>query len=360
MASPEHSYNPNAHDDNPFEKSRSESSETEPTEEDLMSLEDEVDNISVGVLDSLADIDITDSVGLFFKSLPPFHKLTRDEEVELGKRIEEGKRFKNQSYETLTAQEQALVQDAQLAREELANANLRLVIHIAKRYKGDQLELLDIIQEGNRGLMKAVDKYDYNRGFKFSTYATWWIRQHITRSLHDSDRTIRVPTQVSILNRKIMITEEQLHQKLTRPPTHEELVKELDSISLYKLEKAIRLTRRVFSLDKPFTNGDSDHERSYADIIPDNSPSPIESVARSQLSEQFATLLAIFLTEREAQVLRYLYGFHDGSSYILEDVATILGVSRERIRQIKEKALFKLRKKIVSKYLIDFLQLDEE
>ena len=272
----------------------------------------------------------SDSVCLYLKEIGKVPLLTADEEVELAKRIEEGD---------------------EAAKQKLCEANLRLVVSIAKRYANRGMQFLDLIQEGNLGLIKAVDKFDYKKGYKFSTYATWWIRQAITRSIADQARTIRIPVHmVETINKQTRISRTLL-QKLGREPTPEEVAKEM-GITVEKVHEIQKISQEPVSLEKPIGEEEDSH---LGDFIPDNDvTSPAEAAAFAMLKEQLVEVLGT-LTDREQKVLRLRFGLDDGRSRTLEEVGKEFDVTRERIRQIEAKALRKLRHPSRSKKLRDYL-----
>lgn len=275
-------------------------------------------------------VKINDPVRMYLKEIGRVDLLTADEEVTLAKRIEAGD---------------------DTAKQELAEANLRLVVSIAKRYVGRGMSFLDLIQEGNMGLMKAVEKFDYTKGFKFSTYATWWIRQAITRAIADQARTIRIPVHMVETINKLVRTQRQLLQDLGRDPTPEEIGAEMD-LPTEKVREILKISQEPVSLETPIGEEDDSH---LGDFIEDNdATSPAENAAYELLKEQLEDVLDT-LTDREENVLRLRFGLDDGRQRTLEDVGKVFGVTRERIRQIEAKALRKLRHPSRSKQLKDFL-----
>ncbi|MDF2926504.1 MAG: sigA [Paenibacillaceae bacterium] len=277
-----------------------------------------------------ADIKVDDPVRLYLKEIGRVPLLRTQDEIELAKRIEEGD---------------------ELAKRKLAEANLRLVVSIARRYIGRGMQFLDLIQEGNLGLIKAVDKFDYSMGFKFSTYATWWIRQAITRAIADQARTIRIPVHmVETLNKFIRVSR-QLLQDLGREPTNEEIAKEM-GLTLEKIEEIKKIGQEPISLDTPIGE---ENDSLLGDFIEDHDAlAPADSAAFMLLKEQLEDVLDT-LTEREENVLRLRFGLDDNRTRTLEEVGQVFGVTRERIRQIEAKALRKLRHPSRSKLLKDFL-----
>ena len=274
--------------------------------------------------------EIDDPVKIYLKDIGNVPLLSFEDEIELAKRIEQG--------------------DI-LAKEQLSESNLRLVVSIAKRYMGRGMSLLDLIQEGNIGLMRAVDKYDYRRGYKFSTYATWWIRQAITRAIADQSRTIRIPVHmVETINRLRRVTKE-LQQELNREVTLDEIASRME-MSVDKIQSIYKLSQEPVSLETPI--GDAD-DNMLSDFIKDeHGLMPHEAASYEVLKLQINEILSL-LSEREAEVLRLRYGIDNGREMTLEEIGKEFNVTRERIRQIESKALGKLRSKSKSNKLIDFL-----
>ena len=290
--------------------------------------EDEVEIIDD--VDVLEGVSTEDPVRMFLKEIGNVPLLTTEQEVELAKRVEAGD---------------------EEAKKQLTEANLRLVVSIAKKYVGRGMPFLDLIQEGNMGLMKAVDKFDYTKGYKFSTYATWWIRQAITRGIADTGRTIRVPVHmVETINKTLRMTRTLL-QELGREPTPEEVAERLN-VSVSRVREVLKISRDPVSLDTPIGEEDDSH---LGDFIEDDSAlSPADSAAFSMLRAELATALES-LTDRERQVVKLRFGLEDGRARTLEEVGKEFNVTRERIRQIEAKALRKLRHPSRSKRLKDFL-----
>jgi len=276
-------------------------------------------------------ISVDDPVRMYLKEIGKVSLLSGDEEIELAKRMELGD---------------------EEAKGRLCEANLRLVVSIAKRYVGRGMLFLDLIQEGNLGLIKAVDKFDWRKGYKFSTYATWWIRQAITRSIADQARTIRIPVHmVETINKLIRISR-QLLQEFGREPTPEEIAEEMD-ISVEKVREILKIAQEPVSLETPIGEEEDSH---LGDFIPDEDvPAPAEAAAFSMLKEQLIEVLDT-LTEREQKVLKLRFGLEDGRARTLEEVGKRFDVTRERIRQIEAKALRKLRHPSRSKKLKDYLE----
>lgn len=273
---------------------------------------------------------VDDPVRMYLKEIGKVELLTADEEKELAARMEVG--------------------DDE-AKQHLIEANLRLVVSIAKRYTGRGMQFLDLIQEGNLGLIKAVDKFDYHKGYKFSTYATWWIRQAITRAIADQARTIRIPVHMVETINKLIRVQRQLLQKLTREPEADEIAQEM-GITVEKVREIMKISQEPVSLEKPIGEEEDSH---LGDFIPDeDAPSPAEQAAFTLLKEQLFDVLKE-LTPREEQVLKMRYGLEDGRTRTLEEVGKEFNVTRERIRQIEAKALRKLRHPSRSKKLKDYL-----
>ena len=276
-------------------------------------------------------IKINDPVRMYLKEIGRVPLLSAQDEIELAKRI---------------------LQGDEEAKKRLAEANLRLVVSIAKRYVGRGMLFLDLIQEGNMGLIKAVEKFDYKKGFKFSTYATWWIRQAITRAIADQARTIRIPVHMVETINKLIRVSRQLLQDLGREPTPEEIAKEMD-LTPDKVREIMKIAQEPVSLETPIGEEDDSH---LGDFIEDQDAlAPSDAAAYELLKEQLEDVLDT-LTEREENVLRLRFGLDDGRTRTLEEVGKVFGVTRERIRQIEAKALRKLRHPSRSKRLKDFLE----
>jgi RNA polymerase primary sigma factor len=292
----------------------------------------------------IENLDIDDSVGLYLKVVGRVPLLTAQEEVDLAKRIERGKEARILMANGPVSSEgradlQSQVEDGWSAREHLITANSRLVISVAKRYIGRGVPFLDLIQEGNIGLIRATKKFEYQRGHKFSTYATWWIRQAVTRAIADQGRTIRVPVHMGDQINKLLRTSHRLTQKLGRDPTLEEMAEELD-VPLKKVEQMIQVSRRPISLETPM---DEDDDSVLADFVEDReAPAPADSVTHNLLRQNLEEIL-LDLPPREARILELRYGLMDGQSYTLEEVGRKMGVTRERVRQIEAQALSRLR-----------------
>ncbi|MBP1999180.1 RNA polymerase primary sigma factor [Paenibacillus shirakamiensis] len=276
-------------------------------------------------------IKINDPVRMYLKEIGRVPLLSADDEIELAKRIEDGD---------------------EEAKRRLAEANLRLVVSIAKRYVGRGMLFLDLIQEGNMGLIKAVEKFDFKKGFKFSTYATWWIRQAITRAIADQARTIRIPVHMVETINKLIRVSRQLLQELGREPSPEEIAAEME-LSVEKVREIMKIAQEPVSLETPIGEEDDSH---LGDFIEDQDAlAPADAAAYELLKEQLEDVLDT-LTEREENVLRLRFGLDDGRTRTLEEVGKVFGVTRERIRQIEAKALRKLRHPSRSKRLKDFLE----
>lgn len=324
--------------------------EDEPDDEQLK------DTLDQG---TIAAIETDDTVGLYLKEVGHIPLLTAEQEVSLAKRIEKGvnavKRLSrnNNGYNPKRrVRLESNIRDGKAAREHLITANSRLVISIAKKYIGRGVPFLDLIQEGNIGLIRAARKFDYRRGHKFSTYATWWIRQAVTRAIADQGRTIRVPVHMGDQINKLIRISHQLTQKLGRDPTPEELAKALD-IPLKKAEQMIQVARRPISLETPT---DDEEDSVLGDFIKDeDSVQPVEVVTHTLLKRQIQDILSS-LPPREVRILQLRYGLLDGQSYTLEEVGKKLGVTRERVRQIEAQALSRLRHPTHSRKLRDYLR----
>ncbi len=305
----------------------------------------------------------SDPVRMYLKEIGKVPLLSADEEVSLAKRIEAGaaaaatiaELIHAETWHDLPLAEQRrlrrIVADGHRARSELTSANLRLVVSIAKRYVGRSVPMLDLIQEGNLGLMRAVEKFDYSKGFKFSTYATWWIRQAITRALADQSRTIRVPVHMVESINKVVRQQRSMLQKLEREPTLAELADAVD-LPEAKVAEILRIAQQdPLSLDSPI--GEED-DTSMADFIPDGAAAPLDVTARKMLAETVNEVLSD-LSDRESEVVRLRFGLVDGRPRTLEEVGKEFGVTRERIRQIESKTLAKLRHPLRSDRLRDYL-----
>ena len=305
------------------------SDDVEEEEDIILDPEDDIDieKIDLSVPEG---VRIEDPVRMYLKEIGKVPLLSAEEEIELAKRMENG--------------------DVE-AKNRLAEANLRLVVSIAKRYVGRGMLFLDLIQEGNLGLIKAVDKFDFRKGFKFSTYATWWIRQAITRAIADQARTIRIPVHMVETINKLLRVSRQLLQELGREPTPEEIAKEMD-IPVERVREIQKISQEPVSLETPIGEEEDSHLGDF--IQDDNVPVPAEEAASTILKEQLVEVLGT-LTEREQKVLRLRFGLDDGRARTLEEVGREFNVTRERIRQIEAKALRKLRHPSRSRKLRDFL-----
>lgn len=283
----------------------------------------------VDPVDLAAEYNLDDPVRMYLKEIGQVKLLSADEEIELAKRVAAGDKR---------------------AKDKLTEANLRLVVSIAKKYSGRGLHILDLIQEGNTGLIRAVDKFDWTKGNKFSTYATWWIRQAITRAIADQARTIRVPVHMVEVINKATRCNRKLVQELGREPTVEEIAKELN-LPVEKIIEANRTAADTLSLDTPV--GDEEDTTIGSFVEDDNTPGPADATSNALLAEALSEILGT-LTEREADVLRMRFGMYDGRTHTLEEVGQIFGVTRERIRQIENKAIRKLRHPSRAKKIKDF------
>jgi RNA polymerase primary sigma factor len=285
-------------------------------------------NVPVYLDDDVAD----DSVRLYLREIGKIPLLSSEEELALAQRVVSGEKE---------------------AKDKMAEANMRLVVSIAKRYVGRGLDLLDLIQEGNTGLLRAVEKFDPDKGFKFSTYATWWIRQAITRAIADQARTIRIPVHMVETINKLLRTQRRLTQELNREPSNEEIAKEME-IEVDKVEHIMKIKQDISSLDASIR--DDEDESVLADFIEDeDAVTPEESATGQLLKEQVKDMLSA-LTEREQKILKLRFGLEDGKSHTLEEVGQEFSVTRERIRQIEAKALAKLRKHRDAKKLHDYIK----
>ena len=316
-------------------------SEAEPEDFDLILDEEDLTEDPDAIIEESNEIDleatipkgvaVDDPVRMYLKEIGKVPLLTADEEIELARRMENGD---------------------EEAKKRLCEANLRLVVSIAKRYVGRGMLFLDLIQEGNLGLIKAVDKFDYTKGYKFSTYATWWIRQAITRSIADQARTIRIPVHMVETINKLIRVSRQLLQTYGREPTPEEIAQEM-GLSVDKVREIQKIAQEPVSLETPIGEEEDSH---LGDFIPDEDvPAPAEAAAFSMLKEQLVEVLDT-LTEREQKVLKLRFGLEDGRARTLEEVGKEFEVTRERIRQIEAKALRKLRHPSRSKKLKDYLE----
>lgn len=332
---------------------------------DIMPTSREIEEISEEeIIDPTTMMDAfgtDDPVRMYLKEIGRVNLLTSDEEVELAQAMGAGNEAKAQLEELeragepiddqLRAQLNELIQKGETAKQRLAEANLRLVVSIAKRYVGRGMQFLDLIQEGNLGLIKAVEKFDYVKGFKFSTYATWWIRQAITRAIADQARTIRIPVHMVETINKVIRISRQLLQELGHDPSPEEIAKEMD-MPVDKVREILKIAQEPVSLETPIGEEEDSH---LGDFIPDEDASePAEAASFTLLKEQLMEVMDT-LTPREEKVLKLRFGLEDGRTRTLEEVGKEFNVTRERIRQIEAKALRKLRHPSRSKKLKDFL-----
>jgi RNA polymerase primary sigma factor len=304
----------------------------------------------------LSAVDADDTVGLYLKEVGRVPLLTAQEEVDLAKRIERGRLAREELAKVSVSikrrsELQHSIEDGWAAREHLITANSRLVISVAKKYMGRGVPFLDLIQEGNIGLIRAAKKFDYRRGHKFSTYATWWIRQAVTRAIADQGRTIRVPVHMGDQINKMLRISHQLTQNLGRDPSTEELAEALD-VTPKKIENMIQVARRPLSLETPT---DEEEDSLLGDFIQDeDSPAPVDRVTQNLLREDLRDVLNA-LPPREVRILQLRYGLLDGKSYTLEEVGRKMGVTRERVRQIEAQALSRLRHPSHRRTLVDYL-----
>ena len=331
-----------------------------PDEDDMMlSDEDEVDmeNIDLSVPDG---ISIEDPVRMYLKEIGKVPLLNADQEIELARAMEAGAdaqkqldddKDKNELSEAEKKELNQAIYEGEEAKKRLAEANLRLVVSIAKRYVGRGMLFLDLIQEGNLGLIKAVEKFDFRKGFKFSTYATWWIRQAITRAIADQARTIRIPVHMVETINKLIRVSRQLLQELGREPLPEEVAKEMN-MPVERVREILKISQEPVSLETPIGEEEDSHLGDF--IQDDNVPVPADAAAFTLLKEQLVEVLGT-LTEREQKVLRLRFGLDDGRARTLEEVGKEFNVTRERIRQIEAKALRKLRHPSRSRKLKDYL-----
>ena len=301
-----------------------------PTDTELLDLEEQIPEELPAQDQSSEEVNASDPVRMYLKEIGKIPLLSPEEELELAKRVSEGD---------------------EEARKRMVEANLRLVVSVAKHYLGRGMQLLDLIQEGNMGLLKAVEKFDYTKGYKFSTYATWWIRQSITRAVADQARTIRIPVHMVETINRVSRTSRALVQELGREPTLEEISKEL-GISQSKIAEVMKIAQDPVSLETPVGEEDDSH---LGDFIQDSEAmEPAESASYNMLRQQLTEIMET-LSPRECKVLRLRFGLEDGRAHTLEEVGREFDVTRERVRQIEAKALRKLRHPSRSKMLKDFL-----
>ena len=332
----------------------------EPDEDALLEVENteeiEVDKIDLSVPEGT---NIEDPVRMYLKEIGKVPLLSAEEEIELAKQMEAGDMAQSQLEEMgeeldeeAKKELKRLVAVGENAKKKLAEANLRLVVSIAKRYVGRGMLFLDLIQEGNLGLIKAVEKFDYRKGYKFSTYATWWIRQAITRAIADQARTIRIPVHMVETINKLIRVSRQLLQELGREATPEEIAEEME-IPVERVREILKISQEPVSLETPIGEEEDSHLGDF--IQDDNVPVPADAAAFTLLKEQLVEVLST-LTEREQKVLRLRFGLDDGRARTLEEVGKEFNVTRERIRQIEAKALRKLRHPSRSRKLRDYLE----
>ena len=307
----------------------------------------------------LSGVSSDDTVGLYLKEMARVPLLSNEEEVDLARRLELGNqaraelmRLGDDASPEQIAELNALIEDGKAARDHLIKANTRLVVSIAKKYMGRGVHFLDLIQEGNLGLMKAVEKFDYTRGFRFSTYATWWIRQTITRAIADQGRTIRVPVFMSDRIRRLYKTARQLEQEMGRKPTPEEIAAAM-GMEPRKVQWMLKVSWRPMSLERPVGEEEDSELGSFIEDL--TTPTPTQIANQNLLREKVEEVLST-LTAREARILRLRFGLQNGRAYTLEEVGQKFGLTRERIRQIEGKALRRLRHPRRSRQLRDFTQ----
>ena len=323
----------------------------------------QVEEVDISKFDELpSSIKVDDPVRMYLKEIGNIPLLSLDDETEYAKKVVLGReaqekldKIEANDQNTVSAEEYEelldIVEEANVAKDKLVNANLRLVVSIAKKYLGRGLQFLDLIQEGNMGLIKAVDKFDYNKGFKFSTYATWWIRQAITRAVADQARTIRIPVHMVETINKLVRVQRQLVQELSREPSAEEVAERME-ISVEKVQQIQKIAQEPISLEQPVGE---EEDSSLGDFVFDpHALDPYEYTAKNKLREELDLVLKT-LTEREERVLRLRFGLIDGRQRTLEEVGKEFNVTRERIRQIEAKALRKLKTPAKSKKLRDFM-----
>jgi len=328
----------------------------EPTEDELAAVEETEPEVDASLDDYLANIDTDDTIGLYLKEVSRVPLLTAQEEVQLAQRIERGRSAREELAKGNTparrrADLRKLIEDGWAAREHLITANSRLVISVAKKYMGRGVPFLDLIQEGNIGLIRATKKFDYRRGHKFSTYATWWIRQAVTRAIADQGRTIRVPVHMGDQINKLLRVQHQLTQRLGRDPSVEELAKALD-VPPKKVENMIQVARRPLSLETPT---DDEEDSVLGDFIEDDEAPPPDETATYNLLREHLSEVLNSLPPREVRILQLRYGLLDGQAYTLEEVGRKMGVTRERVRQIEAQALSRLRHPSIRRKLRDYL-----
>jgi RNA polymerase primary sigma factor len=328
----------------------------EPPEDELVAVEEAEAEPEVSLDDYLANIDTDDTIGLYLKEVSRVPLLTATEEVELAQRIERGRMAREELARGNVSSRRRmelrrLIEDGWAAREHLITANSRLVISVAKKYMGRGVPFLDLIQEGNIGLIRATKKFDYRRGHKFSTYATWWIRQAVTRAIADQGRTIRVPVHMGDQINKLLRVQHQLTQRLGREPSVEELAHTLE-VPPKKVENMIQVARRPLSLETPT---DDEEDSVLGDFIEDDEAAPPDDTATYNLLREHLSEVLNGLPPREVRILQLRYGLLDGQAYTLEEVGRKMGVTRERVRQIEAQALSRLRHPSIRRKLRDYL-----
>ena len=332
---------------------------SEPSEDELVAVEtdgEEEVEAEQTLDDYLANIDTDDTIGLYLKEVSRVPLLTADEEVQLAQRIERGRMAREELAKGNVSPRRRtelrrLIEDGWAAREHLITANSRLVISVAKKYMGRGVPFLDLIQEGNIGLIRATKKFDYRRGHKFSTYATWWIRQAVTRAIADQGRTIRVPVHMGDQINKLLRVQHQLTQRLGRDPSVEELADALE-VPPKKVENMIQVARRPLSLETPT---DDEEDSVLGDFIEDDEAPPPDDTATYNLLREHLGEVLNGLPPREVRILQLRYGLLDGQAYTLEEVGRKMGVTRERVRQIEAQALSRLRHPTIRRKLRDYL-----
>ncbi|MBN1400714.1 MAG: sigma-70 family RNA polymerase sigma factor [Anaerolineae bacterium] len=331
-----------------------------PAEDDIADETEEVESDSEEEPvqeSSLSEISSDDTISLYLKEMARVPLLTADQEVSLARQYEEGRQAQVALKKKTGLTEDQIdalhvrIRQGEGARAHLIRANTRLVVSIAKRYLGQGVPFLDLIQEGNLGLIKAVEKFDYRRGHRFSTYATWWIRQAITRALADQGRVIRLPVHLSDRIRKVYQVAQQLEQDWGRQPSPEEIAQEL-ALPAQKVQWMLKVSQRPLSLEKPV--GEEEDSELGSFIPDDEAPTPSDSTYQNILQDKLNDILTS-LTPREARILRLRFGLYDGRSYTLEEVGQKFGLTRERIRQIEHEALDRLRHPSRSRQLRDYL-----
>lgn len=325
----------------------------EPVEDEIL---EEIEEEKLGPVDDLANIDTDDTIGLYLKEVSRVPLLIAREEVELAQRIENGRLAREElAHGNITPKRRTelrgKIEDGWSAREHLITANSRLVISVAKKYMGRGVPFLDLIQEGNIGLIRATKKFEYRRGHKFSTYATWWIRQAVTRAIADQGRTIRVPVHMGDQINKLLRVQHQLTQKLGRDPSVEELADHLE-VPPKKVENMIQVARRPLSLETPT---DDEEDSVLGDFIEDDEAPPPDDTATYNLLKEHLEEVLEQLPPREVRILQLRYGLLDGQAYTLEEVGRKMGVTRERVRQIEAQALSRLRHPSIRRKLRDYL-----